>query len=98
MPCSTGHQCACDTIHCPTSCSLPNTKVKDVTLFDVAFHLFFYEQVIVIKKVTVNKTNSKIFQSLSCFLEKPEFVESDKYSWIGESDPVELNALFRLMY
>ena len=98
LPSSTGHWHTCVTIHHCASCSLPNTEVKDITSFDDAFHLFFYEQVIVNKKVIVNKANSKIFQALSCLWKKPESLESDKYSWISEIDPVELNALFRLIY
>ena len=77
---------------------IPNTNVKDVTSFDDAFHLFFYEQVIVNKKVIVDKTNSKIFQTLSCLWKKPASLKSDNYSWIGETDPVELDALFTLIY
>ena len=48
LPYSTGCdtiQRACDTILRPTCCLQPNTKAKDVTSFDDAFHLFFDEQV-----------------------------------------------------
>ena len=95
LPSSTGRQHVCDTIHHSTSCLLPNTKAKDVTSPDDAFQIFFDERVM---DVIANKTNCKKFATSSRLRIKPVFVESGKHSWIGETDQVELNALFGLIY
>ena len=69
FPSISGRQRACDTVFQPRSCLLPNTKaVNDVRSFANTFHLFFDEHIM---DVIVNKTNTKIANTLSRLRPKP---------------------------
>ena len=77
------------------SCLLPKTKANDVRSFAGTVNLFFDEHIM---DVIVNKTNTKITNTFSCLRSKPSFVESDKYTSVRETDHIEVNAFFGLMY
>ena len=89
-----GRQHVCDTITGPTSCLLPNTKALEILSSDDAFHLFFDDNIM---DRILNKTNKKIQGTIRNLQTKETFRKSDKYSWIKETDKIELNALFGLM-
>ena len=96
FPSVTGLQRTCDTTHQPISCLLPNTKASNIETFGDAFHLFFDDEIM---NMIVHNTNNKIREALSSLRNNhPAFINSNKNSYVRETDHIEINALFGLKY
>ena len=96
FPSVTGRQRTCDTIHRPISCLLPNTKASNIETFDDTFHLFFDDEIM---DMIVHNTNNKIRETLSRLRNNHSaFIKSNKNPYVKETDHIEINALFGLMY
>ena len=96
FPSVTGCQRGCDTVYQPRSCLLPKTKAIDAENFDDLFYLFFDDEIM---NIILYHTNNKIKDIISHLKKNRKFVENlSKYPQIKETDIIEINALFGLMY
>ena len=78
------------------SCFLPNTKASVIETFDDTFHLFFDDEIM---DMIVHNTNNKIRETLSRLRNNhPAFISSNKNPYVKETDHIEINALFGLLY
>ena len=65
-------------------------------IYFILFFVFFDDEII---KIIVDHTNSKIKDTISHLKKSPKFVENlSKYPQVKETDIIEINALFGLMY
>ena len=75
---------------------LPNTKASNIETFDDTFHLFFDDEIM---DMIVHNTNNKIRETLSRLRNNhPAFINSNKNPYVKETDHIEINALFGLIY
>ena len=75
---------------------LPNTKASNKETFDDTFHLFFNDEIM---DMIVHNTKNKIGETLSRLRNNhPAFINSNKNPYVKETDHIEINALFGLMY
>ena len=75
---------------------LPNTKVSNIQAIDDTFHLFFNDEIM---DMIGHNTNNKITKTLSRLRNNhPAFIKSNKNPYVKETDHIEINALFGLMY
>ena len=96
FPSVTGRQRTCDTIRRPISCLLPNAKASNIETFGHTSHLFFNDEIM---DMIVHNTNNKIRETISSLrYNHPAFINSNKNLYVKETDHIEINALFGLMY
>ena len=75
---------------------LPNTIVSNIETFDDKFHLFFDDEIM---DIIIHNTNNKTRETLSCLRNNhPALINSNKNPYVRETDHIEINALFGLMY
>ena len=74
---------------------LPNTKTSNIGTFDDTFHLFFDDEIM---DMIVHDTNNKIRETSRLRNNHLAFIKSNKNPYVKETDHIEINALFGLMY
>ena len=87
-------QRTCDTVKGRVRCILPNNAVKTEESHEGIFSLFFDSNIM---NIIAAKTSFRIQDTIYPLSVKHNICESDKYSWIKNTDITELKAIFGLM-
>ena len=88
-----GRQRACDVVAAPVSCLRPNILINCES---DTWDLFIDHDML---HLTADKTNLRIKSTVSKIKKSDTFKKNpDKYTWLSETDPVEIRAYFALAY